>query len=377
MLTHRPVFLFVMIIAPLACMLFFTSLMREGLPTSLPAAMVDADDTPTTRKLCRVIDAMELTDIRYKYHSFSEAHKAMRRGDIYGFFYISPGTTRQALASRQPRVSFYTNDCYLVPANLLMKELKTSSELISLAIFREKLRAKGVREEDMLAWLQPIAIDFFILLILITTVYTIGYEWKQRTQRYLYALAEQSQTVAIIGKLLPQTVIYTLQFWLMDWWFFVHCGFPCHCGVGVMMLLGLLTVLASQGFGVLLFGLMAGAMLLGLLTVLASQGFGVLLFGLMAGAMRVALCICCLWGILSFSLAGFTYPVTDMHPVLQALAVWFPLRHYYLIYVNQALDGFPITCVWSSVVWLAAFCVSPLIVNYRYRKAFLQFEYMP
>ena len=374
MLTHRPVFLFVMIIAPLACMLFFTSLMREGLPTSLPAAMVDADDTPTTRKLCRVIDAMELTGIRYKYRTFSEAHKAMRRGDIYGFFYISPGTTRQALASRQPRVSFYTNDCYLVPANLLMKELKTSSELISLAIFREKLRAKGVREDDMMAWLQPIAIDchpignptlnynvylsnmvvpgIFILLILIATVYTIGYEWKQRTQRYLYALAEQSQTVAIIGKLLPQTAIYTLQFWLMDWWFFVHCGFPCHCGIGMMMLLGLLTVLASQGFGVLL-------------------------FGLMAGAMRVALCICCLWGILSFSLAGFTYPVTDMHPVLQALAVWFPLRHYYLIYVNQALDGFPITCVWSSVVWLVVFCVSPLIVNYRYRMAFLQFEYMP
>jgi ABC-2 type transport system permease protein len=192
----------------------------------------------------------------------------------------------------------------------------------------------------------------FILLILITTVYTIGYEWKQRTQRMLYKMAGESQTVAIIGKLLPQTAIYTLQFWLMDWWFFVHCGFPCHCGIGMMMLLGLLTVLASQGFGVLL-------------------------FGVMAGAMRVALCICCLWGILSFSLAGFTYPVTDMHPVLQALAPWFPLRHYYLIYVNQALDGFPITCVWSSVVWLAAFCVSPLIVNYRYRKAFLQFEYMP
>lgn len=374
MLAHRPVFLFVMIIAPLACTLFFTSLMREGLPTSLPAGMVDEDNTATTRKLCQVIDAMELTDIRYKYHSFSEAHEAMRRGDIYAFFYIPQGTTEKALASRQPRVSFYTNDSYLVPANLLMKELKTSGELISLAIFREKLRAKGVREKDMMAWLQPIAIDchpvgnptldynvylsnmvvpgIFILLILITTVYTIGYEWKQRTQRVLYKIAGESQTVAIIGKLLPQTAIYTLQFWLMDWWFFVHCGFPCHCGIGMMMLLGLLTVLASQGFGVLL-------------------------FGVMAGAMRVALCICCLWGILSFSLAGFTYPVTDMHPVLQALAVWFPLRHYYLIYVNQALDGFPITCVWSSVVWLVAFCLCPLVINYRYRKAFLQFEYMP
>lgn len=374
MLAHRPVFLFVMIIAPLACTLFFTSLMREGLPMGMPAGIADADNTATTRQLCRVMYAMQLTDVRYKYASFGEAHEAMRRGDIYAFFYIPPHTTEKALASRQPRVSFYTNDSYLVPANLLMKELKTSGELVSLAIIREKLRAKGVREKDMMAWLQPIAIDchpignptldynvylsnmlvpgIFILLILLTTVYTIGYEWKQHTQRVLYKLAGESQTVAIMGKLLPQTLIYTLQFWLMDWWFFVHCGFPCHCGLGVMMLLGLLTVLASQGFGVLL-------------------------FGLMAGAMRVSLCICSLWGILSFSVAGFTFPVTDMHPVLQALSVWFPLRHYYLIYVNQALDGFPVTYIWSSVVWLVAFCLSPMLVRHRYRGAFLKFEYMP
>ena len=89
MLAHRPVFLFVMIIAPLTCTLFFTSLMQEGLPTTMPAGMVDEDNTATTRKLCQVIDGMQLTDIRYKYHSFSEAHEAMRRGDIYAFFYNS------------------------------------------------------------------------------------------------------------------------------------------------------------------------------------------------------------------------------------------------------------------------------------------------
>ena len=374
MLAHRPVFLFVMILAPVLCVVFFTSLMAEGLPTDMPAAVVDEDNTPTTRKLVRVLDVMEMADVSKKYYTFSAAREAMQQGEIYAFFYIPKGTTAKAISSRQPRVSFYTNDAYLVPGNLLMKDMKMTGELIPLALTREKLRAKGLPETEMMAWLQPIKIEahpignptldynvylsnmvvpgIFILLILLTTVYTIGYEWKQRTQRYLYALAEQSQTAAIMGKLMPQTVIYTLQFWVMDWWFFVHCGFPCHCGFGMMLLLGLLTVLASQGFGVLL-------------------------FGVMAGAMRVALCICCLWGILSFSLAGFTYPVTDMHPVLQALAPWFPLRHYYLIYVNQALDGFPISCVWSSVVWLVVFCVSPLIVNYRYRMAFLQFEYMP
>jgi len=40
MLAHRPVFLFVMILAPVLCVVFFTSLMAEGLPTDMPAAVV-------------------------------------------------------------------------------------------------------------------------------------------------------------------------------------------------------------------------------------------------------------------------------------------------------------------------------------------------
>ena len=374
MLAHRPVFLFVMILTPVLCVVFFTSLMAEGLPTDMPAAVVDEDITPTTRKIVRVLDAMEMADVSRKYYTFSAAHEAMRQGEIYAFFYIPRGTTAEAISSRQPRVSFYTNDAYLVPGNLLMKDLKMTGELIPLALTREKLRAKGLPETEMMAWLQPIQIEphpignptldynvylsnmvvpgILILLILLTTVYTIGYEWKKQTQKEWYALAGKSVSVALGAKLIPQTFIYTVQWWLMDYWFFVHCGFPCQCGIGTMMLIGLLTVLASQGFGVLL-------------------------FGIQAGMMRVAMCICSLWGILSFSLAGFTYPVTDMHPMLQALSVWFPLRHYYLIYVNQALDGFPIRYVWPSVCWLVAFCVSPLLVHYRYRKAILKFEYIP
>lgn len=363
-----------MILAPIVCIVFFTSLMSKGLPTDMPAAVADEDDTPITRKLVRVLDVMEMADVSKKYHTFGEAHKAMRQGEIYAFFYIPKGTTAEAISSRQPKVSFYTNDAYLVPGNLLMKDMKMTGELIPLALTREKLRAVGLPEKEMMAWLQPIQIEahpignptldynvylsnmvvpgIFILLILLTTVYTIGSEWKNKTQKTWYAMADLSVAIALGAKLLPQTLLYIMQWWLMDYWFFIHHGFPCQCGIGTMMLIGVLTVLASQGFGVLL-------------------------FGIQAGMMRVAMCICSLWGILSFSLAGFTYPVTDMHPILQGLSVWFPLRHYYLIYVNQALDGFSIRYVLPSVCWLIAFCASPLLVHYRYRTAFLKYEYLP
>ena len=46
----RPLYLFCMIIAPLFCYLFFTTLMWNGLPTDMPAGVVDLDNTATTRR---------------------------------------------------------------------------------------------------------------------------------------------------------------------------------------------------------------------------------------------------------------------------------------------------------------------------------------
>ena len=73
----RPLFLFDMIIAPLLCIFFFTTLMMEGLPKRLPAAIVDADNTHVSRIACRMIDAFEETDVKYVFRNFSEARQAM------------------------------------------------------------------------------------------------------------------------------------------------------------------------------------------------------------------------------------------------------------------------------------------------------------
>ena len=105
----KPMYLFCMVIAPVFCYLFFTTLMGNGLPTDLPAGIVDLDNTSTTRNIIRNLDAFQQTKIIAQYSSVSEAREAMQRGEIYSFYYIPEGTTEEALASRQPKVSFYVN----------------------------------------------------------------------------------------------------------------------------------------------------------------------------------------------------------------------------------------------------------------------------
>lgn len=372
--SRRPLFLFCLIVAPVLCVVMFATLMGAGLPVKLPAGVVDKDNTQISRTITRTLDAMEETDIIRSYPDFSAARKAMQKGEIYAFLYIPRGTTERAIANRQPEISFYTNDAYLLAGSLLMKDLKTASEAVSLALTRENLYAHGMTEAEAMGMIQPIVIEthplgnpeldysvylsnvivpgLFILLITLATTYTIGLEWKRKTQKRLFAMAGNSSWVALAGKLLPQTFLFSLMFVFYDVYLYKFLCFPCNSGILSMIMLGILTVLASQGFGVFL-------------------------FGIFSGQMRLAMCICSLWGILSFSLAGFTYPVTSMDRWLEAFSWLFPLRHYYLIYVNQALDGFPIGYVWTSVVALAVFALLPLTVIGRYRTAFLKYKYKP
>lgn len=370
--SRRPLFLFTLLVAPVACVVFLVTLMRPGLPTELPAGIVDEDDTNISRIIVRTLDAMQETDIKNKYSSFSDARKAMQKGEIYAFFYIPDGTTEEAIANRQPKISFYTNETYLVPGSLLMKDLRMASELSGLALTRENLYGHGVTEDRAMGVIQPIVVEthplnnpeldysvylnnilvpgILILLIMLSTAYTIGLEWKQGTQKRLYAMAGNSPSIALLGKLLPQTFVFSLMFVFYDIYFYKFMQFPCNSGIGPMIILGLLTVLASQGFGVFF-------------------------FGVFSGKMRLAMCLCSLWGILSFSLAGFTYPVLAMSPVLAGASWLFPLRQYYLIYVNQALNGYPISYVWPSVLVLVCFALLPMAIMWKYRLAFLKYKY--
>src|SRR5574344_501117 len=156
---HRPMFLFTMIVAPIVCIIFFTPLMADGLPTNLPAGWVDEDDTHITRIVGRILGSMEETNLTTRYANFEDARKAMQKGEIYGFFYIPKGLTEKAIASRQPRLSFYTNETYFVPGTLLMKDLRYICELAGLALTRENLYGHGLTERQAMGGIQPIVIE--------------------------------------------------------------------------------------------------------------------------------------------------------------------------------------------------------------------------
>ena len=111
-LVSRPLYLFCMVIAPLFCYVFFTTLMDSGLPVNMPVGVVDQDMTSTSRQLMRNLDAFEQTAIVAHYPTINEARAAMQKGEIYGFYYIPKGPPpRRNLNDSLPYHSIPTIRC--------------------------------------------------------------------------------------------------------------------------------------------------------------------------------------------------------------------------------------------------------------------------
>ena len=374
MFSRRPMFLFSMLIVPVTSIILFTSVMGDGLPYNLPAGLVDEDDTAVSRSMVRTLDAMAETDLVARYASFHEARSAMQRGEIYAFFHIPRGTTAKALSQRQPSIAFYTNESFFLPGALLMKEMYLSSELMGISINRSTMTAKGNTMRRAMSSVQPVVLEthplgnpwvnyaillcnvivpgILILCVLLSTSYTIGIEWKMNTHLDLYRMGNGNTAVIMLGKLLPQTLLYMLIFLFMDVYLYLILCYPCHCGFVNMVLLGWLTLFAAQGMAIFV-------------------------FAIFPGMMRFSMSVCSLIGVVSMSISGYSFPTPAMDEYLQYLVNIFPLRHYYLIYVNQALNGYPIAYVWANVAALAVFMLLPTLVLARYRNIFTDYSYRP
>ena len=348
---EQPIYWISLVVFPIVVIVFFTSLMAQGVPTDMPVGVVDLDQTATSRAMIRRLDAFQSSQVVAQYQNMNEAREAIQRNEIYAFLYIPKGMTRGLGTNTQPKLSFYYSNTTLVAGSLLFKDLKTISALGSAAVGQAKLSALGRTPREIRTTLQPIAIDLLMLFVFLLTPYSLGIEIKFQRSREWMALADNRAWVALVGKLLPQFMVSLLIFYAFEFYIYYVQDFP-HAG-------GLLPIL-----------------LCGILSLLAAQGFGIFIFGLMPG-LRMAMSVCSLWSVVSLSIAGATFPIFAMNPMLEAVAVLFPLRHYYMIYQLCVFNGFPMLAAWPHLLALLLFCFLPFVSLWNIKRAMLLYTYLP
>jgi len=368
----RRVYLWAMVLIPLAVAFFFVNIMEQGLPTKVPTAIIDLDNSPMSRNLTRSLGSTELIDLSHHADSYHEAMEMVRSGDIYGFFLIPRDFESHALAGRTPTLTYYSNMTYFVPGTLAFKGFKTMAVLTSGKVVETSLTGHGLSEDTAGTILQPLVIDThpignpwtnysiylsnsFIpglleLMIFMVTCFSICEELKRGTSRQWLSTARGSFSTALLGKLLPQTIVFTVIGWGFDALLFKYLHFPCG-HLGNMLLAMPLFVMASQAFAVIVCSAIPN--------------------------LRLALSSCSLVGILAFSIAGFSFPVENMYGAIGIFSYILPVRWYFLIYIDQALNGTDLYYSREYYIALTIFILAACTIAWRLKKKCLNPVYVP
>ena len=370
LMRQRPIYVVAPVCVMAFSMLFFFTLLKEGLPDNLPIGVVDHDCSSLSRNMTRQLDATQLGRT-VMFGDCTEARKALQKGEISAFCVLPENMYEDALSGRQPTLTFYVNTLYFVGGALSYKNLLSMTNLFSGAVQMQVLQAKGMNGEALIGQVRPITIDchqigntatdymvylsnvmipgMLELIIILVTVYALGSELKYGTSVHLMEKSGDSMAAALAGKLLPYTVFFTLLGITCDLILCRQTGLPIRGSILNMFLMTFLLVLASEAVAVFIIGTLP--------------------------VLRVAISIAAMFSTLAFSLTGFTFPVESMPPYIQGLSAIFPLRHYYEFHVHEAILGNGFAGWHAQMTYMLMFLLLPFTVWRRLRRAWYRMDY--
>lgn len=361
------------IVANILSLALLTYLMNTGLPSKIPVAVVDMDNTSTTRSLIAKLNAAHRTDVKYTVGSFLEANDLMDRLEVYAILMIPHNFTSDLVKGNQPKLSYYTNSAFKIAGSLMVQDLETVGALASASVEMSMAGAKGYGPPQITTIVSPIGteahpihnpyLNYAILLngimlacilqliIVLFTISSLGSEMKSDTAQELINTAGGSSWKMMLGKLLPNTLVFILIALLEISVLNYYNGFPMFGGFWELFLGYVGLIIASQGFGIILFAVFANY--------------------------RMAISSGSLLSMLSFSLVGFSYPTAQMNPVLNSVSHIFPVKTFYYIFGDQGLNGYPLSYSYSHYLFLLGFAFVGVVLFGRVRKILEFEEYKP
>ena len=372
-LARRPLYVCMMVIVPLVSAWFFCDLMEDGVVRRTPVGIVDLDKSSMSRKLTRNLNTLQQVEIQKTYGSYQEAIDAVQRGEVYGFFFIPSDFSTKALSGQKPTLSYYINYSYYAPASMQFKGFKTVTVLANGGIVSSVLTTAGMPKEMVSATLQPVvthvhplknpwmSYNYYLsssfvpcllaLIVMLITVFSIGMEWHAGTSRNWLRTADNSIVLATFTKLFPHSFIFINVGLAIQYMMYVKYGFPLNCNPWNMIAAMALLVLACQGFALFIISLVPN--------------------------FRYASTICTLLGMLSFSFCGFSLPEEVMYSWISPLGYLMPIKYFFLINADQALNGIDLHYSRLYYVILILYSLLPATMLWKLRKHCLEPFYIP
>lgn len=353
-MTSRRLYFGACILLPLFTLFMMATIFGNGQMENIPIGIVDQDNTATSRNIVRTVSAVPTFKVTHHFVNEAAAREAVQKKEIYGYLSIPPQFEQDAITGQDATLSYYYHYALMSVGGELMSAFTTALTPVSLSPIVMQAVSLGVGRSRITTFLLPIKADshpiynpsldysiylsqpfFFVLfqiLILLTTVYAVGIEVKFGTATEWLAAAGGNMTTAILGKLLPYTLIYIGIGWFANYVMFGVLHIPFQGSWGLMNLSTAVFIVATQGLGLFMFSLLPAISLS------------------ISGVSMV--------GSLGATLSGVTFPVSNMYPVVRDASYLFPVRHFTEIMQTILYGGGGFLHVWQS---LAILCIFPLL----------------
>ena len=349
-MTSRRIYLGAAVVFPLFLLFFMTTIFGDGQMRHLPIGIVDGDNTATSRSIVRDIAAVPTFNVARHYADDAEARAAVQRKEVYGYLSIPPRFEEAMLRGTGATLNYYYHYALLAVGGEVMSAFETALIPVRMAPIVVGAVTLGAGEGNIETFLLPMTSDdhalynpsldyavylavpifyiMFQILVLLVTLYAVGSE-----KGSWLAAANGNILWAVVGKLLPYTLIFIVEALLANVVFFHWEHIPFAGDMGLFALSVVLFIVATQSVAVILYAL-----------------FPVL---------SLVISVVSMVGSLGATLSGLTFPLSAMSPVVQWVARLFPVRHFTeamqcIVYFD---GGF--SACWSQ---LAVLCVFPLVM---------------
>ena len=350
------------LVLPLFSLVFMATIFGNEQMKDLPIGIVDEDNTSASRHIVRMVDATPELQVAQHFANEAEARKAMQKKDIYGYLLIPAKITS---------LCYYYHNAMLSVGGELHSTFETLLQEVSVTPIVTEAIGLGENEATLTSFLMPVSETeyptyndirnyavylsqpfFFVflqILLLLVTTYALGSESKFGTSDEWLESAKGNMCIAVMGKLLPYTLIFITISILANVVFFKWMQIPLPCSLWTITGVSILFICATQALALFLYAIFP--------------------------ALSLIISVVSMVGSLGATLCGVTFPVVFMDTPVYAASFLFPIRHF--VEVVQSLlylDG-TFADYWPNITILLVVCLLPILLLPRLKHVLITHKY--
>lgn len=326
------VYLFTTLVGPLISFVLLLAIFSDGVPSQLPIGIVDMDNTVISRKMSQWINATSEVEIEFRSPNLKEAQHQLEMGEIQAIVFIPEGTEKEIMKGSGQMVPVYINNANILIGGYLQKGIYKALATLSSGVKLQFEMKNGSSKEQAMAKIHPINTHqhvlfnpfgnyayfllsalfpmMIVLFTMLSTIYATGMELREGTGLDWLNHANGSVIVAIAGKLIPYTILLSINMLVMNMILFVQMGTPLHGSFFVIMFAEIVLILTYQMVGILIVSVTAN--------------------------LRLSLSLSSAYTMMALTFAGLTFPQFSMPLVAKFASLLFPFTYWVKIFISQA-----------------------------------------